>query len=104
MPVRRRSRWRRRPRRRAPRRRDAAEGKKVFDSTCAHCHGPDAVVADRKINLRLLKRKHGEQIDEVFFTTVTEGRPSKGMPAWKNVFKHQDFVDILAYLKTVQEP
>lgn len=83
---------------------DTAEGKKVFDSTCAHCHGPNAVVADRKINLRLLKRKHGEQIDEVFFTTVTEGRPSKGMPAWKDVFKHQDFVDILAYLKTVQEP
>ncbi|HSW22220.1 MAG TPA: transporter substrate-binding domain-containing protein, partial [Burkholderiaceae bacterium] len=83
---------------------DAVMGKQVFDSTCAHCHGPNAVVADRKINLRLLKRKHGEQLDEVFFTTVTEGRPSMGMPAWKDVFKRQDFANILSYLKTVQEP
>ena len=82
---------------------DAAKGKEVFDGTCAHCHGPNAVVADRKINLRLLQRKHGEQMSEVFFTTVTNGRPAKGMPAWKDVFKQQDFVNILAYLNTVQD-
>ena len=40
----------------------------------------------------------------MFFTTVTERRPSKGMPAWKDVFKREDFVNILTYLKTVQEP
>jgi len=28
---------------------------------------------------------------------------NKGMPAWKDVYKQQDFVDILSYLKTVQE-
>ncbi|HEU5295159.1 MAG TPA: transporter substrate-binding domain-containing protein [Burkholderiaceae bacterium] len=83
---------------------DAGAGKQVFDSTCAHCHGPNAVVADRKINLRLLGRKYGERVDEVFFATVTDGRPTKGMPAWKDVYKQQDFVNILAYLKTVQEP
>ena len=82
---------------------DATKGKEVFESTCAHCHGPNAIVADRKINLRLLQRKHGEQMNEVFFTTVTNGRPAKGMPAWKDVFKHQDFVNILAYLNTVQD-
>jgi mono/diheme cytochrome c family protein len=82
---------------------DAAKGKEVFEGTCAHCHGPNAIVADRKINLRLLQRKHGEQMNEVFFTTVTNGRPTKGMPAWKDVFKQQDFVNILAYLNTVQE-
>jgi ABC-type amino acid transport substrate-binding protein/cytochrome c553 len=78
-------------------------GKEVFNGTCAHCHGPNAVVEDRKINLRRLQLKYGEQLNDTFFTTVTEGRPSKGMPSWKEVFKHQDFVDILAYLKTVQE-
>lgn len=82
---------------------DATKGKEVFDSTCAHCHGPNAIVADRKINLRLLQRKHGDQMSEVFFTAVTNGRPTKGMPAWKDVFKHQDFVNILAFLNTVQE-
>ena len=42
--------------------------------TCAHCHGPNAVVAESKINLRLLKRKYGEQMEEVFLSTVTNGR------------------------------
>jgi ABC-type amino acid transport substrate-binding protein/cytochrome c5 len=78
-------------------------GHETFNGTCAHCHGPDAVVADRKINLRLLKRRYGEQMDEMFFTTVNNGRPAKGMPAWKGVFKEEDFANILSYLKTVQE-
>jgi polar amino acid transport system substrate-binding protein len=82
---------------------DAAAGAEVFNGTCAHCHGPNAVVADRKIDLRRLKHKYGDEMEPVFFKTVTEGRPAKGMPAWKDVFKHQDFVNILAYLNTVQE-
>jgi ABC-type amino acid transport substrate-binding protein len=83
---------------------DVGEGRQIFDGTCAHCHGPNAVVADRKINLRLLKRKYGDEMDAVFLTTVTNGRPAKGMPTWKDVFKQQDFINILAFLKTVQEP
>lgn len=83
---------------------DANEGRQIFDGTCAHCHGPNAVVADRKINLRLLRRKYGDEMDAVFLTTVTNGRPAKGMPTWKDVFKQQDFINILAFLKTVQEP
>lgn len=82
---------------------DAAGGKEIFNGTCGHCHGPDAIVADRKLNLRRLKIKHGDQMAEVFFTTVTNGRPEKGMPAWKDVFKQRDFVNILAYLNTVQD-
>jgi polar amino acid transport system substrate-binding protein len=81
----------------------AAKGKQIFNGTCAHCHGPNAVVEDRKINLRRLQLKYGEKMEETYLATVTDGRPSKGMPAWKEVFKPQDFVDILAYLKTVQE-
>jgi polar amino acid transport system substrate-binding protein len=82
---------------------DVGEGKEIFNGTCAHCHGPNAVVADRKIDLRRLGHKYGEQMEDVFFTTVTNGRPAKGMPAWKDAFKEQDFVNILSYLKTVQE-
>lgn len=82
---------------------DIAAGMEVFNGTCAHCHGPNAVVADRKIDLRRLKHKYGDEMEPVFFTTVTQGRPSKGMPSWKDVFKHEDFVNILAYLNTLQE-
>jgi polar amino acid transport system substrate-binding protein len=79
------------------------EGKRTFNGTCSHCHGPEAIVADRRINLRRLKLKYGDEMSEVFFKTVTDGRPEKGMPSWKAVFSHQDFVNILAYLKTVQD-
>jgi polar amino acid transport system substrate-binding protein len=82
---------------------EPARGKEIFNGTCAHCHGPNAVVEDRKINLRRLQIKYSEQMEETYFTTVTNGRPTKGMPAWKDVFKQQDLVDILAYLKTLQE-
>jgi polar amino acid transport system substrate-binding protein len=82
---------------------NALAGREVFDGTCAHCHGPNAVVADRKINLRLLQRKYGADMEAVFFKTVIEGRPSKGMPTWKAVFSHEDFVNILAFLNTVQD-
>lgn len=81
---------------------DSAAGKVLFNGTCAHCHGPDAIVAERRINLRLLKQRYGDRMAEVFFTTVTAGRPTKGMPAWKSVFTAQDFANIFAYLKTVQ--
>lgn len=82
---------------------DIAAGKEIFNGTCGHCHGPDAVVADRKLNLRRLKLKYADQMTEVFFTTVTDGRPAKGMPPWKDVFKRQDLDNILAYLNTVQD-
>jgi ABC-type amino acid transport substrate-binding protein len=82
---------------------DPAAGKVTFNGTCAHCHGPDAVASERRIDLRRLKHKYGDQMPDVFFTTVTNGRPAKGMPSWKNVFSREDFVNILAYLKTIQQ-
>ncbi len=83
---------------------DPVAGKETFNGTCSHCHGPNADVGDMRLNLRRLKHKYTDQMEPVFFTTVTAGRPAKGMPAWKDVFTHQDFVNILAYLNTVQEP
>ena len=43
-------------------------------------------------------------MEDVFLTTVTNGRPTKGMPAWKDVFKAaRTSSTSWAYLKTVQE-
>ncbi len=78
------------------------EGKEVFNGTCAHCHGPDAEQAERKIDLRLLHHRYGGGMEEMFFKTVNNGRPSKGMPSWKDVFTEDQFVSIFAFLKTVQ--
>ncbi|WP_349643839.1 c-type cytochrome [Bradyrhizobium sp. LMTR 3] len=79
-------------------------GKEMFNGTCAHCHGPDGVQSERRIDLRLLQNRYGEEMRAKFMTTVHEGRPSKGMPAWKEVFTEDQFESIYAYILTVQAP
>ncbi|MCB1545464.1 MAG: transporter substrate-binding domain-containing protein, partial [Rhodoblastus sp.] len=81
---------------------DPAEGKEVFNGTCAHCHGPDAIQSEKKIDLRRLTIRYGDDMTKVFWKTVHDGRPSKGMPAWKEVFTDAQLSSVLAYLKTVQ--
>ncbi|WFU41417.1 transporter substrate-binding domain-containing protein [Bradyrhizobium sp. CB82] len=77
-------------------------GKEIFNGTCAHCHGPDAIQSERKIDLRLLRHRYGDEMREKFWTTVHEGRPAKGMPAWKEVFTDDQFDSIYSFLLTVQ--
>jgi len=79
-----------------------AEGHAIFNGTCSHCHGPDAVQSVRKIDLRLLRHRYGDTTETVFHDTVTKGRPSKGMPNWSKVFSEDDFKKIYAYLSTIQ--
>ena len=81
-----------------------AAGREIFNGTCSHCHGPDAVVGQRKIDLRLLNQRYSEKMDEVFHYTVTHGRPDKGMPNWTGVFSEEDFSKILAFLHSIQTP
>ena len=79
-------------------------GREVFNGTCAHCHGPDAVQGERRIDLRLLKRRYGEDMRDKYWQTVHEGRPAKGMPAWNEVFNDDQLNNVYAYLLTVQTP
>jgi len=82
---------------------DVSAGHELFNGTCAHCHGPDAVQAEKRINLRLLKKRYGDEMEATYWKTVRDGRPSKGMPAWKEVFGDDELRNALAYLQTVQE-
>ena len=82
---------------------DVTAGHELFNGTCAHCHGPDAVQAEKRINLRLLKKRYGEDMETTYWKTVHDGRPSKGMPAWKEVFGDDELRNVLVYLQTVQE-
>ena len=82
----------------------SAEGRSLFNQTCSHCHGPDAVQSERRINLRLLRRRCGDDRENVFHTTVTNGRPNKGMPTWGGVIADEDIAKIYGFLDTVQEP
>ena len=63
-----------------------AEGKEMFNGICAHCHGPDAVMGQEDVDLRRLTLRYGDGAHNMFWKTVHEGRPAKGMPTWKGVF------------------
>ncbi|MHC2330963.1 polar amino acid transport system substrate-binding protein [Bradyrhizobium sp. USDA 4454] len=82
---------------------DTKAGREVFNGTCAHCHGPDAVQAERKIDLRLLKKRYADEMEATFWKTVHDGRPAKGMPAWKDVFSDDELRNVYAYLQSVQD-
>ena len=88
----------------APKPEEINTGKEIFNGTCAHCHGPDAVQSERRIDLRLLHNRYGDDMRTKFWTTVHEGRPAKGMPSWKEVFTDDQFESIYAFLLTVQAP
>ncbi|WP_349631532.1 c-type cytochrome [Bradyrhizobium tropiciagri] len=82
---------------------DTKAGREIFNGTCAHCHGPDAVQAERKIDLRLLRKRYADEMEQTYWKTVHDGRPAKGMPAWKDVFSDDELKNVYAYLQTVQE-
>jgi cytochrome c oxidase cbb3-type subunit III len=66
----------------------AAEGQKIFASTCGFCHGADARGASGPDLLRsavVLDDNQGELIGQ----TVHQGRPAKGMPAFPSLTDEQ---------------
>jgi polar amino acid transport system substrate-binding protein len=79
-----------------------ADGRKIFNSTCSHCHGPDGAQSVKKIDLRLLRHRYGGGMEQVYHETVIHGRPAKGMPNWSKVFSEDDFKKIFVYLNTIQ--
>jgi polar amino acid transport system substrate-binding protein len=81
----------------------AKEGRSLFNQTCAHCHGPDASIGQPERNLRHLRARYGSDMHNVFQSTVTNGRPDKGMPVWGEVLDAKTIDTIYGYLETVQE-
>jgi polar amino acid transport system substrate-binding protein len=79
-----------------------ADGKETFNGTCAHCHGPDAVQGVKKIDLRRLQLRYGDGAVNMYWKTVHEGRPEKGMPAWNEVFSEEQLTDIEAFVFSIQ--
>jgi mono/diheme cytochrome c family protein len=79
------------------------EGRSLFNQTCAHCHGPDASTGQSERNLRRLRDRYGDDMPNVFRSTVIHGRLDKGMPVWGEVLDEKTIDRILGYLVTVQE-
>jgi mono/diheme cytochrome c family protein len=78
------------------------EGQSLFNQTCAHCHGPNAITGQSERNLRRLRARYGNDMAEVYRSTVLHGRPDKGMPVWGEILDAKTIELIYGYLKSVQ--
>jgi len=78
------------------------EGHSFFNQDCAHCHGPSAVTGRSERDLRRLRMRYGDDMPTVFRTTMMQGRPNQGMPAWDGILEERVISRIYLYLETVQ--
>lgn len=78
-------------------------GRTLFNIHCSHCHGPNAFQGERRRDLRRLSRRYRDNLTEVFITTAWNGRPTKGMPPWKNVIEKDELWRIFTFLSSVQD-
>jgi polar amino acid transport system substrate-binding protein len=79
-----------------------ATGRMLFNTHCSHCHSPNAANPEPRSDLRRLNTRYGEHADEVFYTTVTQGRPAKGMPPWGPALDDDTIWKIKTFLESVQ--
>lgn len=76
---------------------DAAQGKQVYGTICANCHGPDGKEPKGMPPLGSLMGNPWEIMHKVL-----NGQPAETMPALRAV-DHQISADVLAYLKTLPQ-
>ena len=74
------------------------QGKALFRSNCAFCHGADAH-GGRGPNLVSTPLAHGNS-DDAIKTVISEGVPGTSMPAFSE-FTAQETAEIVAYLKSL---
>jgi mono/diheme cytochrome c family protein len=78
-----------------------AAGRKIFNTFCAQCHGPEADgIAPRFGKYSADLRKFNKGFFE-FAGIVVEGRPDKQMPPWGDYLDGEQISQIGAYLETL---
>jgi mono/diheme cytochrome c family protein len=74
-------------------------GWKMFEVYCTRCHGEDAVGSSFAPSLVKAVGPDGDIKHRTFFETVTQGRPTKGMPTWGNLLSPEQKEDVWNYLR-----
>ena len=80
----------------------AKAGRTLFNVHCSHCHSPNAQSPDPVRDLRLLHHRYGDHENDVFWTTVTQGRPATGRPTWGPILDADPIWKIKTFLESVQ--
>ncbi len=76
------------------------EGWRQYSVQCARCHGQDALPNPVAANLLVSLAPGGPTAEKAAFTqVVTEGRPDRGMPAFKDTMTPEQVDAVYAYLK-----
>ncbi len=78
-----------------------AQGKLIYITQCQVCHGN---LGQGLVGPNLADKFwiHGKGTLEDIAKVVNSGVLDKAMPAWGKVLKHEDFVDVVGYIKTLQ--
>ncbi len=79
---------------------DINEGKKIFTSVCAACHGTDGggIVGP---NLTDNYWIHGGSINDIF-KTIKYGVPEKGMKSWKDDYTPKQIAQLASFIHTLK--
>ncbi len=81
---------------------EAAAGRVLFNNNCAHCHGPNGVAAEKRVDLRRMRLKYGAEAEHAYVKATRDGRTAKGMPAWKDTLSETELAAIKAFVDTLQ--
>jgi polar amino acid transport system substrate-binding protein len=81
----------------------AQAGRVQFNDRCSHCHGSDGYSPVRERDVRFLKTRYSDKWQETATTTMKNGRPDAGMPAWKDILKEADVQQIVSFLVSIQK-
>jgi mono/diheme cytochrome c family protein len=76
-----------------------AEGKKVFESSCAvgYCHGVDGRAGKGpRLRDRLWSRSY-------LYKTIEQGIPGSGMPAWQGRLSEEKIAAVISYIFTISK-
>lgn len=75
------------------------KGKDLYAAHCAVCHGPNG----RPVmpGAPHFERSQGLVLpDPVLFSRISDGK--RAMPGYRGVLKHEDIMDVIAYLRTLR--
>jgi polar amino acid transport system substrate-binding protein len=78
-------------------------GRVKFNDQCSHCHGSDGASPVRERDVRRLNIRYDAKWRELALTTIKNGRPDLGMPAWKEILSEPEILQVFSFLETIQK-
>jgi polar amino acid transport system substrate-binding protein len=78
-------------------------GRVKFNDQCSHCHGSDGASPVRERDVRRLNIRYDAKWRDLALTTIKNGRPDLGMPAWKEILSEPEIQQVFSFLETIQK-